>query len=195
MVRQTASANSSNINLGRLPTNTTSPQKSGYISGSGFAKQSFNLDQNSLSDFVSAIVNGSSHPVNTTVATELEIMNVTSPSGFLLKGYFKAINTGEYHFRLLTNDKVAVFLSGVKGSAELNYTAPLLSVDSYCNNASSVNFYVGCNLNQRKSRVINMTAGDTYYMEVYFMATSYSSFLKVAAQIPNTNTNLNSLVP
>lgn len=121
---------------------------------------------------------------------------MTNTSGYFMRGYFKAPVTGNYMFRINTNDRAALFLSTVKGSAELDYNAPLIFINNTCKTATADNFFMSCNSAARKSGVIAMTAGDAYYMELFFMSSiANSSFLKVGTQVPNTNPIFESVIP
>lgn len=71
IVRQDATQNSSTVNLGRLATNTTSTQKLGFISGSGFIQKRYNLTQTNLPSFISDVRGNSAQLISTETIGDL----------------------------------------------------------------------------------------------------------------------------
>lgn len=128
------------------------------------------------------------------------------------KSYFKAPKNGSYTFRIYTNDRVFMLLSPFKGSAEVNYSNPIIfhnstlegrstndptknsSTNSTATNGtgelgnatgSSTNMFLNDLPNNLTSAPIVMTAGGYYYFEIIYAATTYGSFMKTSIEIPN----------
>jgi hypothetical protein len=118
--------------FGVLSTNTAGTQLSGFVSGSGLNYTRYditNLSARSVSGFRSAISNNSSSIsiVESSIKGDLQTPDIYgSLYGQVFKGYFKAPTTGNYIFRGLADDFVSLYMSNVSGSAEINYTSPLI---------------------------------------------------------------------
>lgn len=107
----------------------------------------------------------------------------------VFKGYFVAPTAGAYKFRALADDAVDVFLSNVKGSAEIDYSAPLITALYYSSSLSSRNYYAA-NSSSLTSVPITLAAGEARYIEVYHLNGYGGGNLLVSVEVPNTNVNL-----
>jgi hypothetical protein len=118
--------------FGLLPTTTTGTQVNGFISGSGLSYTRYditNLSTKTVAGVQAALAaNASSLPIlEQGIKGDLQTPNIYEQYfAQIFKGYFVAPTTGNYIFRGLADDFVSVYLSNVTGSAELNYSTPLI---------------------------------------------------------------------
>ena len=82
-----------------------------------------------------------------------------------------------------------MFLSPFKGSAEVNYSNPIIIRNS-SSDGGSMNFIFMNDLpGNLTSAPVTMTAGDYYYFELIYAVTNYGSFMKSSIEVPNTDTS------
>jgi len=101
-----------------------------------------------------------------------------------MKGYFKAPNTGDYKFSAFHDDGARLYISEVLGSAER-------PASSYW----SVNGVTGSTYWQKMQAsslgtAVPLTAGDYVYMELYHINTGGAGYIKLNAEIVNTDATL-----
>jgi hypothetical protein len=104
-----------------------------------------------------------------------------------------APTTGNYIFRGLADDFVSVYLSNVTGSAQLNYSSPLIQSTGWQQSGSYSDYYYESYPNLT-SVPIALNAGDARYLEVYHLNVGGASGLLISVEVPNTLTNLPNLV-
>jgi hypothetical protein len=164
-------------------------QVSGFVSGSGLKYSRYsigNLSSKTPTDLRNAILSNSSQIalVESGYRGEIESGDYYgSYYGQAFTGYFTAPADGRYGFQGVADDSFAVFLASPYGSAE-PAVAPLIYSDSVQNS----NYY----LSYKASGDANVTlqAGKSYYMEVYHINLGGTGFLRVSAQVPNTDASL-----
>jgi hypothetical protein len=118
--------------FGLLPTTTTGTQVNGFISGSGLSYTRYDITN--LPVWTTAGLRAFlAQPTNNLTILEQDVRgDLQTPDIYpynfaqVFKGYFVAPTTGNYIFRGLADDFVSVYLSNVTGSAELNYSTPLI---------------------------------------------------------------------
>lgn len=136
----------------------------GYISGSGFRYTRYditNLVTKTIAGLRAAIASSSS---TITVKEDAIKSDLQTPDiygelyGQVFKGYFKAPTAGDYIFKGLADDYLAVYMSTFKGSVEIDYTTPVIEATSYSQSSSSWNYYYK-NTASLTSSPITMAAG------------------------------------
>lgn len=178
--------------FGVLDTNTSGTQLSGFLSGSGLKYKRYditNLSSKNLPNFRNNIGSANVTLVEDSWRSDLMSADVYGSNYVqVFKGYFVAPAAGDYIFRGLADDAIELFLSNVKGSAEVDYSAPLISGQYYSNSYSSRNYYVA-NYSGLTSAPITMAAGEARYLEVYHLNGYGNSNMLISVEVPNSNTN------
>ena len=182
-------------NSGRLPTDTTRTQINGYVSGTGVSFRRYSrgelLVDRTVQGFIDGINSGLLLMEEEGVLPDLELNGTNLYHTYLFKGYFKAPRTGQYTFRIYSNDRVFMFLSPFKGSAEVNYSNPIISHNSSTYyGGSTTNMFLNDLPANLTSPPIAMTAGDHYYFELIYSVSNDGSFMKSSVEIPNNDTSL-----
>jgi hypothetical protein len=182
-------------NSGRLPTDTTRTQINGYVSGTGVSFRRYSrgelLVDGTVQGFIDGINSGLLLMEEEGVLPDLELNGTNLYHTYLFKGYFKAPRTGQYTFRVYSNDRVFMFLSPFKGSAEVNYSNPIISHNSSTSyGGSTINMFLNDLPANLTSPPVAMTAGDHYYFELIYSVSNYGSFMKSSVEIPNNDTSL-----
>jgi hypothetical protein len=123
--------NPSGNTFGQLSTNTANTQIKGFLSGAGLDYTRYditNLNTKTLISFRSNIASANLTIVEQSRKPDLMTADIYGINYVqVFKGYFVAPSTGNYVFRGLADDALELFMSNVSGSAEINYTTPLIS--------------------------------------------------------------------
>lgn len=179
--------------FGVLPTNTAGTQLKGFLSGSGLTYKRYDvsgLSSKTLPNFRANIATS-----NVTLLESGWRGDLMSPDIYgtnyvqVYSGYFVAPSAGDYKFRALADDAVELFVSSVKGSAEVDYTAPLISAQYYSQSYSSRNYYVA-NYSGLTSAPVTLAAGEARYIELYHFNGAGGGNVMVSVEVPNTVTSL-----
>ena len=173
----------------KLDTNSSS-QANGYFSGTGLKYQRYNiasLSSKSVAGLMTAIAANSPSIVLVEDSYRGEISTgdyYGTYYGEVFSGYFTAPVSGNYIFRGVADDSFAVYLSSTYGSAEPAAT-PLI----YSNTVQNFdNFYISDVPTAQGS--VALTAGQSYYIEVYHINHAGAGNLRVSVQVPNSDNTL-----
>lgn len=171
-----------------LDTNSSS-QVGGYFSGVGLKYQRYditNLGTKTPEGLRNAIQSSSASITLVESGYRGEIKTgdyYGSYYGEAFTGYFTAPSDGVYTFQGVADDSFSVYLQDeIYGSAEAG--KPLIYSISYQNE----NFYLAYTSSAENS--VTLSAGKSYYIEVYHINLGGSGFLRVAASVPNVDTTL-----
>jgi hypothetical protein len=162
--------NPSGNTFGQLPTTSTS-QINGFLSGAGLDYSRYDITNLSTKTLINFRANIAS--ANLTLLESSRKPDIMTPDIYgsyyvqVFKGYFVAPSAGIYVFRGLADDAMELFVSTFSGSAEINYTAPLISSLYYSQSESTRNYYVA-NASQLTGSFY-FAAGESRYIEVYHM--------------------------
>lgn len=189
-------ANINGNTFGLLSSNTTGTQTNGFYGGSGLKYTRYNisaLSDKTVSGLRTAIAGSSASISVLESGTRGDIVTPdiygSEAYGQVFSGYFRAPNAGNYIFRGLADDFMAMYVSSVTGSAEIDYTSAVISSVKYSESNSDSNYYL-VNTASLTSAPIAMAAGESRYIEVYHLNTGGSSSLMVSVEVPNTNDTL-----
>lgn len=177
--------------FGRLTTNTAGTQLQGYIAGSGVQYTRYdinNLPFKSINGLRDAVIANSNRikVLETGIKSELQTPDIYGTNyGQVFKGYFTAPAAGSYSFRAIVDDQLFFYLSSVSGSAEVNYSSPLMSSNTSSNNAWDMDYnFQNTSL---VSQPVALQANEVRYFEVWHINTVGSGNFSVAVEMPNVN--------
>lgn len=181
-------------NQGRLPTDTTGTQTNGYISGTGVSFKRYGnlggLTDKTVQGFINGVNSGLFDLLDSGVLPDFALNATNTNEAYHFKGYFKAPRTGQYTFRILTNDRVFMFVSPFKGSAEVNYSQPIISHNASSTRSGNNIFLISDYPANLTSAPISMSAGDYYYFELIYACTITGSFIRSSVEVPNNDTSV-----
>lgn len=133
VAKPSTSTATNKANQGRIATNSTLPQQGGYISGSGMKFTKWGnlsaIQEKTWQGVMTAMASNTIKLMESGSMTQLSV-NSTEPSVlYHIKGYFRPLASGVHRFLGLTNGRLAMFISSVKGSSNMlhmNYSDPIL---------------------------------------------------------------------
>ena len=163
----------------------------GWIKGAGFRYEKYQLGPSSYADWKTASDAGTLSGytlLESGIRHELWMpKNVESGAfAYIYKGYFLAPVDGEYRFSGYGDDNFGLYISDTYGTASTPST-PYISVGSYMSNTDDL-FYD--NRTSVFGEAKTLEAGKYYYMELYHVNTQGVGYIKIRAEVPNTDGSL-----